>query len=267
MYLCIDIGGTKTLLALMTASGKILKTLRFPTDRDESTFLAHLASNISSLAPPKNLAAISVAVPGPIKNGRVLYLGNLPWRDFDPAPTLKKLFSNVKIFIENDANLAGLSEAEHLSGLSVYLTFSTGIGGGLIKDRTIAQTSDSFEPGHEKYPWNDRPIEWEDFASAHAISDYYKKPVTKLHGPHKWLDISRRLEPGLTEIISTIHPDHIIIGGPLALVFKKYQKPLLRALKSALPAPLPHIIKASRPETAVIYGCYIYAKDKLAKTA
>ena len=38
MYLCIDIGGTKTIVALVNARGKILHSVKFETPVDQKKF-------------------------------------------------------------------------------------------------------------------------------------------------------------------------------------------------------------------------------------
>jgi len=263
MYLCIDIGGTKTLVALMNNHRKILHSIRFSTAFDQDHFFENLINEIRTNFAIKELEAISVGVPGPTENNQILWLGNLPWTNFDLGAKLKDIF-RAPVYIENDANLAGLAEAENIPGLSVFLTLSTGIGGGVIKDGSIDPSIRIYEPGHDKYIFNGQLLEWEDFASAKAIYEYYGKLTTEIKSRADWVEISCRIATGMHSVISCIRPDTIILGGPLGLAFKKYRQPLEKQLSVALPASvsMPKLLIAKYKDKSVIFGCFIYAQQQ-----
>jgi predicted NBD/HSP70 family sugar kinase len=248
----------------MSEKGKPTKTIRFPTAHDQSHFFSTLIQEIRANFPTKDITTISIAIPGPVENDKTLWLGNLPWSNFDIVKELKNLFC-VPVFLENDANLGGLGEAATLKGLSAYLTFSTGIGGGVIRDGQIDPTLSNYEPGHEKYPWGNQITEWEDFASAHAIAENYGKLTSEITNRKDWREIANRLAVGIASTIASIHPDTIIIGGPLSKKFRRYSRYLKNRLKSTLSPglKLPKIIPAKHSDQAVIYGAYIYAKTRL----
>ena len=63
MYLAVDIGGTKTLLGVFDAKGKLLQTHRFPTDQKYQNFLADFRKSVAKLT-TKKFAAIGVGVAG-----------------------------------------------------------------------------------------------------------------------------------------------------------------------------------------------------------
>lgn len=264
MILCIDIGGTKTLIAQMTDHGRILKSSRFATAFDQNRFLAILLQEIREKFDYKRARAISVAIPGPVKNDQVLWLGNLPWENFDLVSELKNLF-NVPVFMENDANLGGLAEAHHLKGLTVYLTLSTGIGGGVIQDGELEESRRIYEPGHEKYDWQGHLLEWEDIASAKAIVDHFGKLTTEITDKKDWQEIALRISTGLHSVIASIRPDRIILGGPLGFKLKKYQRYLIRELSPSLSpgVAMPKFTPAKLGNESVVYGCHIYAKQRL----
>ncbi|MCL1839897.1 ROK family protein [Candidatus Saccharibacteria bacterium] len=265
MYLCIDIGGTKTLAALINDRRRVLHSVRFATPSDQDDFFQTLVSTIRANFSLEDLKVISVAIPGPVQDNQILWLGNLPWTNFDLGTKLEKLF-NVPVFLENDANLAGIAEAENLPGLSVYLTFSTGIGGSVIKGGVIDPSIQHFEPGHDKYDFNGESVEWEDFASAKAILDHFGKMTEQIKKKSDWVEISCRIATGLRPIIANIHPDRIIFGGPLGLELKKYYQPLEKQLSVALPTgvTMPKLLVAKYKNESVLHGCYLYAQRQLA---
>ena len=289
MFLSIDVGGTKTLLALFTSFGLCYKRRKFKTPEKPAAFLSALRENLEALFPTpelkSKLKALTVALPGVVRvsdKGVSFDLGNLDWGNFDLLTPLRDFFPNesTKIFFGNDANLATLYEASRLPrrhGKSAYLTFSTGIGGGLAKNGKLLPSSDSFEPGHEKYLWNGEPLEWEDIASAKALSEAYASPLKDLSLDRETTaDLISRLSLGLHDVLKSEVPELLIIGGPLSLIINRIKAPLLHALKISLATtPLSDsavrslerlkIKRARRPTESVIYGAYLYSKHNYRK--
>ena len=271
MFLSIDIGGTKTLLALFSPHGLCLKRLKFPTEKSPRDFEVSLSKNLQTFLSKescrRHIKAITVAIPGVVRiepNSCSFKFGNLDWPNIDLLTPIKNLF-NAKVFFANDANLATLYEATRpgrKSGKSVYLTFSTGVGGGIAKDGKLLKSSDAFEPGHVKYLFKNQTEEWEDLASAKALISAYKIPSIKdlSLDPATLEDLVSRLSLGLLDIIDQESPETIIIGGPLAFLFKKFKKPLLSALRTNI-----KLKKARRPTESVIYGAYLYSKQNYQK--
>ena len=277
MYLSVDIGGTKTLLALFNTFGRCLKRFKFPTSSDPTIFAKSLHENLQSFMPDQatrsRIRAITVAIPGIVKiesNNYSFQLGNLNWPNIDLVTPIKNLF-NCKIFFVNDASLATLYEATRPSykrGKSIYLTFSTGIGGGIAKDGRLLKESETFEPGHVKYPFQGRILEWEDIASAKAIVAAYQYSSVQdiVLSDTALNDLVSRLSIGLIDIIKQEKPNTIIIGGPLGLIFNKLKKPLLNRLSSEFGSPINiKFKKAFHPTESVIYGSYLYSKQNCRK--
>src|SRR5690606_16220899 len=141
----IDVGGTKVAFALGDRSGRIAARSRRRTDpsgRAEKD-LDRMVDDARALLAQAGLApgalqGVGVALPGPLdpETGRVLSPPNLP--GWDEAPVRDHLAAalGVPVHIENDANAGALAEWHFgaARGLRhvVYLTMSTGIGGGLI---------------------------------------------------------------------------------------------------------------------------------------
>ena len=81
---------------------------------------------------------IGIAAPGPLdpNEGVIHSAPNLPgWKNVPLRQLLEQEF-NCPVFLGNDANLAALGEWGHGAGIGtehmIYLTISTGIGGGII---------------------------------------------------------------------------------------------------------------------------------------
>jgi predicted NBD/HSP70 family sugar kinase len=251
MYLAIDIGGTKTLIAVFDKSGNVIDQYKFATNKVYTEFTAELSGHIAEKFAGHTFLGCCCAVPGQIdqKKGVALHEGNLPWTDSAPIKKdLENLLPHTPVFIENDAKLAGLSEAlAHKQSKTVlYLTVSTGIGAGVIVDGKIDPTLSKSEPGQ-------------------MILEFDGKLDSEIDDPAIWQEFSRALARGLIELIAIVQPDLIIVGGGVGSHFEKFSKPLneqLAKLANEM-VNVPTIIKANKPEEAVIYGCYDLINQKI----
>lgn len=255
MYLAVDIGGTKTLISLFSRRGRVLKKVKFKTARGAKRFTEDLVDNLKSFQRFKRVRAITVAIPGIVQKNYTVHFGNRDWDGIDLFSPIKNLF-NCPIYFENDANLAALYEAYGLKGRTIFLTFSTGIGGGIVENGVILKESNSFEPGHKLYEYQGETKEWEDIAAASALEKvYHVDYATDLRGTEKLQDIAARVYLGIPDIISAHHPDTIVLGGPLGKIFRLYSKYLPKTTGVNFRRP-------KRPTESVIYGCYLFCRSK-----
>jgi N-acetylmannosamine-6-phosphate 2-epimerase/N-acetylmannosamine kinase len=141
--LAIDIGGTKTMAALVTGN-QLSDIVTFPTDQaaGPDAWLAAVAQHFSPAR--SGFSRVAAAVSGLIDEGR--------WSALNPAtlrlpagyaltPRLEQLFS-VPAFAVNDAQAAAWGEYRYGSGRRedmVFLTISTGIGGGIVLNGRLLQ--------------------------------------------------------------------------------------------------------------------------------
>ena len=98
--------------------------------------------------------------------------------------------------------------------------------------------------------------EWEDIAAASALEKaYHIDYATDLRKRTELEDVAKRVYLGLPDIIKTYRPDTIVLGGPLGKIFRLYAKYLPGDLGVRLKRP-------KRPTESVIYGAYLYARQK-----
>ncbi len=272
MYLGIDIGGTKTLLARFTKDGDLQETLKFPTPKDYSEFKKELVNNIARITTkPWTMAA--VAGPGKVDQdkGEVVAFGNLKWTHTPLISTVKAI-ANCPVLLENDAKLAGLSEARLLKPVPhkvLYLTISTGIGGALVIRGSLDQDLSDAEVGWMLHERDGKMVTWESLASGKAIVKRFGKLASEITDPHIWKLISRDIAIGLIDVCAAYQPDIVIIGGGVGSHFAKFKKPLheeIKKFESTL-VKAPKIVGAKNPEQAVIYGCYQLMKDEMKRLA
>lgn len=265
MYGAIDVGGTKTLLAVFDDAGNVIEQFKFPTPPAYSDFLAELEKAWDGLQ-NHDVRALAIAMPGSVdrEHGLVHAFGNLTWRDIPVHADVEKI-THCPVLIENDANLAGLSEAVLLLPefrKTLYITISTGIGTGIVVDGTIDPAFADSEGGDIMIEHNGILQKWESFASGKAIVAKYGKRASELDDPDAWRAISRDFAIGFLDLIAVVQPDVIVIGGGVGTHFHKYGDFLVAELKKYENPmlPIPPIRQAQRAEEAVIYGCYELAK-------
>ncbi len=267
MYIGVDIGGTKTLVAVLDQEGTIREQYRFPTPKDYPAFLKEVRAKAQALG-NKTFQAGAVGIPGMINRneGVLIRLGNLPWQNRSIGADMEDIF-HCPMLIENDAKLAGLSESILLLGKYkkvLYVTISTGIGIGLIVNGKI-DTNLSDAGGKSIVLEHEGKLEeWEEFASGRAIVARYGKRAEEITDSATWRVVSRDIAKGLIHLIAITEPEVVVIGGGVGTYFPRYQEHLKKELeKYHLPLiTLPALVQAQRPEEAVIYGCYELAKQE-----
>jgi predicted NBD/HSP70 family sugar kinase len=264
-YLGIDVGATKTLFAVFDTSGKVVLEHKIKTPQDYEQFKSEISGVLGSVLGQYKFSHCCCAVPGWIdfKDGIVIAFGRLPWQNIHIKNDLQAILPNVQVLIHNDAKLAGLSEAQLLHGKYrkvLYLTISTGIGGGIIIDDVIDPEFYNFEPGQMQFEHDGTSQKWEAFASGKALFEKYGQLAADIEDATIWKAFSQLIALGLEELLATIQPDVVVFGGSVGAHFEKFKSFLeedLNAIKNPM-VPIPPLLKAQRPEEAVIYGCYDY---------
>jgi len=144
--IAVDIGGTQ-LRAAAYKQNQIqpLAQKKVKTKASEPDTFGRLVNLIEDVWPKnEKVDAIGVSSPGPVDphTGVIMFTPNIKeWRDFPITAKLMGHFG-ISAFLDNDANLAGLAEWKFGAGRGhhdvLYLTVSTGVGGGvIINDRLL----------------------------------------------------------------------------------------------------------------------------------
>lgn len=137
----VDVGGTKTLFALVASDGTIEARVERPTiTSSQEALLAGLDAGVEELrsAHPE-VAAIGFGIPSRIdqRRGRAIASVNIPLADLDFRERMRDRHE-LPVAIDNDGNAAAIAEwkigAARGKSYVVMLTLGTGVGGGLILD-------------------------------------------------------------------------------------------------------------------------------------
>jgi glucokinase len=138
----VDLGGTNLRAALFTdETPPPLKISKQPTPASEGVeaVIKSLIATIEEvMMEDQQPACIGIGAPGPLdpSRGVIIEAPNLPgWENIALAEKIERHFE-IPVILGNDANLAALGEWRHGAGHGaanlIYLTISTGIGGGII---------------------------------------------------------------------------------------------------------------------------------------
>lgn len=265
--LAVDLGGSKILSAVVDHRGKILASdLRLThAEKGVKSVITGILKSVEAVAdksgiPPGRFTAIGLGAPG-ISNPRkgIIYRSpNLPdWCDVPLQDEVEK-GTGKKVFLINDANAAALGEMRYGAARGcrnfIYITISTGIGGGIIINGKLYTGSAGMagEIGHIVVEPDGLPCNcggsgcWELYASGTAMARRAREEIGKgrktvlkdLAGGDMGkitaplvkkaadrgdrlarqliADTARYIGIGLGGLIDIFNPELIVIGGGLA---------------------------------------------------
>ncbi len=275
----VDLGGTKIATAAADLGGSLLSKVIKPTcpERGQDAVIGTIVDSIkeavgSAGASMADIKSIGIGSPGPVdlEAGTVIFAPNLMWHDVPIVQMLQEILA-LPVYLENDANVAGLGEYRFGAGKGsknmVYITVSTGVGGGLILNGKIHGGSFGMagEVGHMTIV-NDGPLCGcgnqgclEALAAGPAIAR--KARACILHGDDTIIrdmaggcvenitaktvgeaaaagDILAKeiidktgeyLGIGVANLINVINPDTVVIGGGVSNMGELLLAPLRRA--------------------------------------
>lgn len=280
--LAIDLGGTKIVAAVISSQGKIISQAYCLSlaERGPEAVIERVLSTARQALEQSNFQAseiegVAMAAAGAVdmKRGLVTASPNLPgWHNIPIQDILVKRLG-AKTYLINDASAAALGEYWLGAGKGVnnliYLTVSTGIGGGIIINRKLYLGTDGSagELGHITVDPNGEKCNcgnigcWETLASGTAI---VKEAVKRLSQGEesRLIDLvggklenitaktvasaARRgdalaygviartayyLGIGMVNIVNIFNPELIIVGGGVARIGKLLLDPAQKIVK------------------------------------
>jgi glucokinase len=138
----IDLGGTQVRVALARSDGRIVGTRKARTASlgGPAAVVDWVYEALERLRDGERLRVVGVGAPGPIdpRRGMLVNPPNLPgWHNVPLVDQLTRALC-CPVHLENDANVAALAEYHRGAGRGTmtmaYVTWSTGVGGGLVID-------------------------------------------------------------------------------------------------------------------------------------
>ena len=188
----VDIGGTKIASGVVREDGSVLHRMECPTEA-KLGFMNAMGRIESALRQLVGICGsidgIGIACPGPLDPlaGVIGNVGTLPgWESGHLAAEVAARFG-VPVAVENDADAAALAEyawgAVRPAGTFIYVTVSTGIGGGIVQSGQLYRGVNGAHPelGHQLIDPSGPLCYcglsgcWESLASGTAMSTHFHR--------------------------------------------------------------------------------------------
>lgn len=307
---CYDIGGTKIRGAVIKSKAvrggfgyeyEIIDCKTIASEKGSSQKLLEqiigLSSSLKKEANVRAVDAISIGVPGPVSNGRILCAPPLQLNEpFDIAEGVNNYlyfenlyledgprFSNV--FVENDMNLAAKAELVYGIGKEkrnfYVLTLSTGIGVGIVIDGKVL-TGACGEFGHDMLErnmalYNKCSCEnfgcWVAMASGYGIEKSFEREFNEHKSAEEIFELANkdiRVEylisqmkrynaHGIGNMLNAFGVEAIVVTGSLGL--KQFERiiPAKEKIKRYTVNPVPEIMPSKLGEEIGVLGAYAHA--------
>jgi len=253
----LDIGGTKIMVAAADREGNILQRARTATSTSLKEDLANINNMIAEVTEGDQIIGMGAAIGGPLdwEQGIVSPLHQPAWRNV-PLKEKMELQWGCPFYVDVDTNVAAVGEYRW-GGISasrfLYLTLSTGMGGGFLVDGKIYRGGDGAHPevGHQSIHFrcsNPSAVQCECSAtdclealvSGNGIQRVYGKAAEKLNA-EEWDEVAYNLGQGLRNMAALYAPDLIRIGGGVAVGggenFIRTAKGVMEDLLKLVPTP------------------------------
>ncbi len=233
VYVGLDIGGTKLAVAASPGGGQGGARTVAPTPEGLEEGLDRLDAMIAEVSAGEALAGLGVAIGAPLDRaaGTVSPLHQPAWRDVPLKARLEARYG-CPCYMDVDTNVAAVGEYR-LAGETpyrlLYLTLSTGMGGGLLVDgRPVRGAGDAHpEPSHQAVPFVcahpervtcecGAPDCLEGLVSGNGIRRVYGVAPEALDEA-SWAEVAHNLGLGLRNLAVLLVPEVIVFGGGVAL--------------------------------------------------
>jgi predicted NBD/HSP70 family sugar kinase len=253
----LDIGGTKLMVAAADPNGNVVAVERRPTPSGWEEGLELLHGMIGLAAGGRKITAIGASAGGPLdfRTGIISPLHQLQWRDV-PIKSLMQSRYGCPFAVEVDTDAAALAEygaREESVPRLLYITLSTGMGGGLVLDGQLYRGSNGCHPeiGHQSVPVRcAHPGRarcacgaegcLEALVSGNGIRRTYGKPAENLD-PSEWAEVAWNFGQGLRNLAVLYAPEVIAVGGGVAIgagdAFLSRAADVMREHLRLVPAP------------------------------
>ena len=310
----LDIGGTKLAAGVVDPAGRACSFLVRPTGngREPDVVLADLFGLGRRAVAESGVAwsaigAVGIGCGGPLDAQRGVLLAPphlAGWRDV-PVTGLAQQELGRPAYVENDATAAASGEHRYGAGAGardmVYLTISTGVGGGVVIDGQLYRGArgNGGELGHVTIDWNGRLCRscgrngcLEAYVSGTSIAERAAEtlPAGSLlarrdritaadvsaaalagdeHARRVWAETTDALTCGLTSIINLFEPELVVLGGGVTRAGEQLLAPVRdRVARQAMaPASQARIVTAGLGDQVGVIGAAAFVYERLGHRA
>jgi glucokinase len=287
----VDIGGTRIRVGAVTETSAIVKRLECATTPKQgfATAMERIKNMLREvIGEGYQLEGIGIACPGPLNpfTGIIGDVGTLPgWEGGNLVAEFESEFG-VQVAVENDADAGALAEANwgaaECKQRFIYVTVSTGIGGGIVLSGELYRGVGGAHPelGHQIIDpsgplcyCNARGC-WESLASGSAMVSWIKEqqPGIAVETAEEICALAGQDDPlaqravaregyylglGLANLVTLFTPDAIALGGGVMKsghLFLDHARKVVREVCTQVPAERTQIALASLGQDTGLAG-------------
>ena len=272
-YIGIDIGGTKTSVSVANDHGKIAAADRIPMKSLPSLdeYLQRLAALCHATAEQagvafSDIAAVGISAPGPldVSKGVLIAPPNNPgWHNVPIVEAVKSRLDKP-VFLNHDAKAAALAEYNfggHGVNNLLYLTCSTGMGGGIVANGRIVQgvSDGAGEVGHHNVDINGPVCScgkfgcWESYVGGRMVVE---RAVEQIRSGNIATSVVDKAGGRLDKIVFKMICDAAREGDPFAVqVWEEFTERMAQGIAN--------LVMILNPELIVLGTIAIYEGDFL----
>jgi glucokinase len=272
LAIALDLGGTQARAALINRAGEILARKSENTKAQDSgdvvlAQLANLAQIVAVGHDWQTIAGVGLSSPGPVDTttGTAFQLATIPGLNGLPMQNILEQSLSLPVRVENDGTAAAIGEWRFGAGRGhdhlVYVTVSTGIGGGVICDGSPLRGRRGLaaEVGHLRLVPNGEVCGcgikgcFEAYASGTALAKRARKRMNNTALDTEMIFAAAKngdaaantlideeaafLGQGFATLLHLYSPDLIIMGGGVSAQFERLHQGMVRELNAnAMPA-------------------------------
>lgn len=263
----IDLGGTNLRIGVFNEQGEMINEQSQPTQATKGPeyVINQMAEIINELKSTYKIKAVGIGSPGPLNphDGIIIEPPNLPGWINVPIVQLLQEKTNLSVKLENDANAAALAEATLGAGKGAssvfFITVSTGIGGGYVLNGELVSGAQGscgeignmiVNPSPDAYqgPGLNKGA-LEGLASGTAIGRIGQERLNIKNGAQGVFHLAEQgnkeaqaildeainyLAIGVANIVHTVNPEIIVIGGGVMKSKNLIIEPLIEKTKGYL---------------------------------
>lgn len=300
----LDIGGTKLAAGVVDVSGAVQGFVVEPAEpgRGPGEGLARLfelgrRALAQAGTSTEDVAAVGIGCGGPLDSERGVLIAplHLPgWEGVHVTELATEAFDRPAV-LDNDATAGAAAEHRFGAGRGtrnmVYLTVSTGVGGGVILDGQVYRgaTGNGGELGHVTVDWHGRECRGcgrrgclEAYASGTSIAERAREAgldaadaahvaaAARRGGPvaeRVWTDTCEALACGITSLANLFEPELVVIGGGVSRAGEQLLGPVRELVHAQVIEPADRelrIVQAALGDSVGVVGAAAIAFERLA---
>lgn len=313
--LAFDIGGTKIAAGVVDAAGEVWSFAvepthaeRGPEDGVERLFDLGRRVVRESRAAWEEIGAVGIGCGGPLDAGRGVLVAppHLPgWNDVPMTELAEEAFARPAV-LENDATAAAAGEHRYGAGVGtrhlVYLTISTGVGGGAVVDGRLYRGAmgNGAELGHVAVDCDGRPCPGcgrrgclEAYVSGTSIAARAREALeegdrtsalaelTELTAADVaaaaragdavaqvvWDETTSMLACGVVSIVNVFEPEVVVLGGGVSQEGEQLLAPVRESVRATAISPAgraARIVQSPLGERVGVVGAAAVAYERAA---